>query len=55
MYYQNYCEVIGMDLSKQRNINIPSQSWWYHIVFIAEKQQNEILIFFELINSEKTI
>ena len=55
MHHQNYYKIIGIDLSRQENMNIPQQISFTGkleegdgatIFFIAEKQQNTILIFF---------
>ena len=54
LYYQNYYELIGIDLSRQRNMNIPQQINFRRkleeddgavMLFIAEKQQRTILNF----------
>ena len=54
LYYQNYYELIGIDLSRQRNMNIPQQINFRRkleeddgavMFFIAEKQQRTILNF----------
>ena len=53
MYDQGYYILIGIDLSKQRNTNIPQQINFTRkleddgsiMFFIAEKQQKAILIF----------
>ena len=54
LYYQNYCELIGIDLSRQTNMNIPQQINFRRkleeddgavMLFIAEKQQRTILNF----------
>ena len=52
--YQNYCKLIGMDLSRQANTNIPweinftgklEEDDGATIFFIGEKQQKTILNF----------
>ena len=54
LYYQNYYELIGIDLSRQTNMNIPQQINFRRkleeddgavMLFIAEKQQRTILNF----------
>ena len=54
LYYQNYYELIGIDLSRQRNMNIPQQINFRRkleeddgavMLFIVEKQQRTILNF----------
>ena len=54
LYYQNYYELIGIDLSRQTNMNIPQQINFRRkleeddgavMFFIAEKQQRTILNF----------
>ena len=53
MYDQGYYKLIGIDLPKQRNTNIPQQINFTRkleddgsiMFFIAEKQQKAILIF----------
>ena len=54
LYYQNYYELIGIDLSRQINMNIPQQINFRRkleeddgavMFFIAEKQQRTILNF----------
>ena len=53
-YYQKYCKIIGTDLSKKGNTNIPKQINFMRKLketdetstfFIAEKQQKTILNF----------
>ena len=54
LYHQKYYNIIGIDLSRQKNTNIPQQvnlcrkirkTWWCDNVFIAEKHQKTILHF----------
>ena len=54
LYYQNYYKLIGIDLSRQTNMNIPQQINFTGkleeddgavMFFIAEKQQKTILNF----------
>ena len=50
LYYQNYYKIIGLDLARQTNINIPQKiNFWGKLeddgakmVFITEKQQKAI-------------
>ena len=53
LYYQNYYKIIGLDLARQTNINIPQKiNFWGKLeddgakmVFITEKQQKTIAKF----------
>ena len=53
LYYQNYYKIIGLDLARQTNINIPQKiNFWGKLeddgakmVFITEKQQKAIVKF----------
>ena len=53
LYYQNYYKIIGLDLARQTNINIPQKiNFWRKLeddgakmVFITEKQQKAIVKF----------
>ena len=54
LYHQKYCKLIGIDLSRQKNMNIPQQINFKGkleeddgatMIFIAEKQQKTILNF----------
>ena len=53
LYYQSYYKIIGLDLARQTNINIPQKiNFWRKLeddgakmVFITEKQQKAIVKF----------
>ena len=61
-YSQNYQKLIGIDLSRQINTNIPQQTNLIGkleedddaiMFFIAEMQQKTILVFFRFINCNR--